>query len=78
MNHDNVPRVTIDRAWKLTLIPGLVLQWFIYMNPGKGMRGVAASTRAARSPLMTGVYSAVFWVVALCIGFFWLIQKLLG
>jgi hypothetical protein len=32
------------------------------MSPGKGMRGVAYSTRHARSPLMTYVYSVFFWV----------------
>jgi hypothetical protein len=76
MARENIPRVPVDRPWKLILIPGLVAQWFIYMNPRRGIKGVAASTRAARSPLMTWVYSAVFWVTALFIGIYWLMQKL--
>jgi hypothetical protein len=76
MNRDNIPRISMDSPWRLILLPGVIIQWFVYMNPGKGMRGVAASTRAARSPLMTGVYSAVFWVFVLWIGL-GLIQKLM-
>ncbi len=78
MASDNIPRIPIDHPWKIFLLPGLILQWFVYMNPGNGMRGVAASTRAARSTLMTWVYSAVFWAAALFIGFSWLSQKLAG
>jgi hypothetical protein len=60
-NRDNIPQVKINSALKILLIPGLVIQWIHYMNPGKGFSGVAHSTRTSRSPLMTYVYSAVFW-----------------
>jgi hypothetical protein len=61
-NKDNIPGFTFDRPWKYLLLPGLVFQWWIYMSPGKGFRGVAASTRAARSPLMTYVFAAAVWI----------------
>ena len=68
-DRENIPRLKIDRSIKLLLIPGLVIQWFIYMNPDKGIRGVAASTRHARSPIMTYVYSAGFYVALIFVSF---------
>ena len=62
-NRDNIPGIQIDHPSKYWLIPGIAIQWIIYMNPGRGFRGVAASTRHARSPLMTYVYSAIFWLL---------------
>jgi hypothetical protein len=61
LSRDNIPRLVIDAPSKYWLVPGLVIQWLIYMNPQRGFRGVAASTRHARSPLMTYVYSILFW-----------------
>jgi hypothetical protein len=61
-NRDNIPGFTFDRPWKYLLLPGVIFQWGIYMSPGKGFRGVAASTRSARSPLMTYVFAAAVWI----------------
>jgi hypothetical protein len=61
-DRENIPKVSIDSRSKFWLLPGVVIQWFIYMNPARGFRGVAGSTRAARSPLMTYVYSIMFWI----------------
>ena len=61
-NRDNISGVTLDKPWKYLLLPGLIFQWWIYMSPGKGFRGVAASTRSARSPLMTYVFAAAVWI----------------
>jgi len=46
----------------LLLSPGVIIQWFIYLLPRKGVQGVAASTRLARSPFMTYVISFGFWI----------------
>jgi hypothetical protein len=62
-NRDNISGVEINNLLKALLIPGLIVQWLLYMNPGKGFKGVARSTRAARSPLMTYVYSVMFWLL---------------
>lgn len=59
---DNIPDFKLDKPWKFLLLPGAIYQWWIYMNPGRGFRGVAASTRAARSPLMTYVFAAAVWI----------------
>jgi hypothetical protein len=61
-NRDNIPDFKLDKPWKFLLLPGVIYQWLIYMNPGRGFRGVAGSTRAARSPLMTYVLSAAVWI----------------
>ena len=69
-------RVSRDRLdgsekknWKkeVFLAPGRVILWLQYMFPQNGIRGVALSSRHARSPLMTWFYSILFWV---CILFF--------
>ena len=46
------------------LAPGRVLQWIMYMTVGnvKGYGKVRTRTRLSRSPLMTYVYSMVFWL----------------
>lgn len=65
-NHrDNLPGIKFDAAWKVVLLPGFLIQWLIYMSPSAGVVGVAISRRHARSPAMTYVYSAAFWVVML-------------
>jgi hypothetical protein len=61
LDRDNIPGIRIDSPSERWLIPGMVIQWLLYMNPGRGFRGVAASTRRARSPLMTYVYSVLFY-----------------
>ena len=64
-SRDNIPGITLDRPWKYLLIPGVVIQWFMYMNPRRGYAGVARSSRRARSPIMTYCYSVGFYVAAL-------------
>lgn len=46
------------------LLPGKVVQWFIYMNPSGSYAKVSKSTRAARSPVMTYVFASIFWLFA--------------
>lgn len=57
----NISGTTFDRPWKWLLLPGLIIQWFQYMFPGRGFRRVVSDTRTARSPLMTYYYSAAFY-----------------
>lgn len=59
---DNLPGISLDKPWKYVLIPGVVLQWWMYMNPRRGFHGLAVSARTARSPLMTYILSAAFWI----------------
>ncbi len=65
---DNLAGVSFDGPWKFALIPGAVIQWWMYMNPGRGFHGLAVSSRTARSPLMTYILSATFWIVVILLG----------
>ena len=62
-SRDNIPGV--ERTWplKVLLFPGVVIQWLGYMLVG-GQRysSVVQRTRMARSPVMTWIFSAVFYV----------------
>jgi formate-dependent nitrite reductase cytochrome c552 subunit len=44
------------------LLPGRVILWLGYMFPSKGYSKVRQSSRHARSPIMTALYSAAFWI----------------
>lgn len=45
------------------LFPGMVFQWVIYIFvAGKRYGEIRERTRLARSPIMTWVYSGLFWV----------------
>jgi len=54
------------------LAPGKAWQWIMYMTVGnvKGYGKVRTQTRLARSPLMTYVYSTIFWIALYFIIFF--------
>lgn len=47
---------------ELFLIPGRVILWINFMMPGKGYSAVRQSSRNARSPIMTFLYSTGFWI----------------
>jgi hypothetical protein len=64
-SRENIAGLKLDRPWKYLLIPGAVVQWFIYMFPSGKFNSVVSETRQARSPVMTLVYSAGFWVLLL-------------
>ncbi len=57
----NTSGTTIDKPWKWLLAPGIVIQWFLYMFPGRGFGRVVSDTRTSRSQLMTYYYSAAFY-----------------
>ena len=59
---ENLPRIKLDRPWKRLLLPGLAIQWLMYMFPSGRYGSILSETRQARSPLMTYVYSAVFYI----------------
>ncbi|MHC1946097.1 hypothetical protein IF803_17085 [Bradyrhizobium sp. UFLA06-06] len=61
---ENKPRLEFDRAWKWLLLPGVVIQWFLYTFPSGSFAKVVTDTRVARSPLMTYVISASFYILA--------------
>ncbi len=73
-NRDNIPNLTFDRPWKWLLLPGLLIQWSIYMFPNGPFSKVVANTRQARSPFMTYVFSGMFYLVLASI-LFMLIAK---
>lgn len=64
-------RDRLDGARKFNLIsefylfPGRMWLWLNFMNPKGGYAAVRASTRHARSPVMTWIYSVMFWVIVL-------------
>lgn len=64
MGRENKARVIFDRHWKWLLLPGLIIQWFLYMSPAGGYGRVVSETRVSRSLLMTYVLSAFFYLFA--------------
>lgn len=64
MASDNIAGTTTKGLLAIFLFPGKVYQWFLYMGVGsvKGYGNVRAQTRLARSPIMTWIYSFLFWI----------------
>jgi len=64
MASDNIAGTTTKGLLAIFLFPGKVYQWFLYMGVGsvKGYGNVRAQTRVARSPIMTWIYSFLFWI----------------
>ena len=50
------------------MFPGRVILWVKYMNPPKGYGGARAVARRAKSPIMTFLYSLLFWIIAVFVG----------
>ena len=73
MPKQNITRDRLDGTdknsilYELFTLPGRIILWFKYMNPQKGYHSVSKSSRRARSPIMTFLYSLLFWVVAVFI-----------
>lgn len=65
MGRDNIAGTTGGILKTLFLIPGKIIQWFMYMGVGsvKGYGKVRAQTRLARSPFMTWLYSLCGWFI---------------
>jgi hypothetical protein len=61
---ENKARVTFDSFWKWLLLPGLIIQWFLYMFPTGGYGRIVSETRVSRSLLMTYLISAIFYLFA--------------
>ena len=72
---ENIPRIKPTGWWRWYLLPGQVIQWFLYMFPSGRYSRVVSDTRQARSPLMTYVYSTVFYFMLLA-GFGYLVSVL--
>jgi hypothetical protein len=62
--NENTSGFEFDRPWKWAMLPGVVVQWFLYMFPSGSFRRVVSDTRVSRSPLMTYVLSAIFYFSA--------------
>jgi hypothetical protein len=62
---ENKPGIEFDRPLMWLLLPGVVIQWFLYMFPSGGLGRVASDTRISRSRLMTYVLSAAFYLCAI-------------
>jgi hypothetical protein len=45
------------------------------MNPGRGFHGLAVSARTAKSPLMTYIISAVFWIGLIVAGLLFFLKR---
>ena len=75
MGRDNISGIIDKNVLKtIFLTPGRIIQWFMYMfvaNLRYG--GVRQQTRLARSPLMTYIYSIIFWII-----FFFYISSITG
>jgi hypothetical protein len=66
---ENKSGVRLDRRMTWLLLPGVIIQWFLYMFPSGGFGRVASDTRIARSPLMTYVLSVAFYLSAIVLIF---------
>lgn len=62
---ENKSGVKFDRPVMWLLLPGVIIQWFLYMFPSGGFGRVVSDTRIARSPLMTYVLSVAFYLSAI-------------
>ena len=54
--------------YEVFTLPGRIILWFKYMNPGSGYEAVKESARRAKSPIITFLYSLVFWLLAVFFG----------
>ena len=64
MGRDNISGSSGGFFKLFFLLPGKIIQWFMYMFVGKLRYGmVRQNTRLARSPLMTWVFSFLGWFV---------------
>jgi hypothetical protein len=59
---ENTAGFEFDRPWKWVLLPGAVVQWLLYMFPSGSFGRVVSYTRMSRSPLMTYVLAAFFYL----------------
>jgi len=66
---DNKSGVRLDRRIMWLFVPGVIIQWFLYMFPSGGFGRVVTDTRIARSPLMTYVLSVAFYLSAIGLTF---------
>jgi len=72
MVSDNIAGKTYQGLTLLLVLPGMVIQWFMYMGVrGKRYGTVRQQTRLARSPIMTWVYAVLFWLGAMYLGYSW-------
>ena len=58
------------------LFPGRVTLWLNYMFPKKGYTSARTTARHARSPIMTFIYSIMFWALIGYIGYMYYIAEL--
>ncbi|WGD53765.1 hypothetical protein QA641_07675 [Bradyrhizobium sp. CB1650] len=63
--NENTSGFEFDRPWKWMMLPGVVIQWFLYMFPSGTFGRVVSDTRVSRSPLMTYFLSALFYLATL-------------
>ena len=67
MGRDNISGSSGGFLKSFFLIPGKVIQWFLYIFVGKlsGYGMVRQNTRLARSPFMTWIFSFIGWFAAI-------------
>ena len=62
MARDNIAGIKGGFLKKLFLLPGMIIQWIMYMSVGELRYGkLRQNTRLARSPFMTWVFSLMVW-----------------
>ncbi|GEM_PF-4078260 len=62
MARDNISGIKGGILKKAFLLPGMIIQWIMYMSVGKLRYGqLRQNTRLARSPFMTWVFSSFAW-----------------
>ena len=76
MGRDNIAGIQSSGLKAFFLIPGKIIQWFMYIFVGNlpGYGKVREQTRKARSPFLTYVYSVGVWFFIL----FFIVSVFLG
>lgn len=66
-HRDNIAGTGRNFLVTLYLLPGMIIQWSMYMFVANKKYGqVRQDTRLARSPFMTFVYASGVWLVLIC------------
>ena len=64
MSRDNVAGISGGLVKNIFLLPGRIIQWFMYIFvAGMSYGKLRQQTRLARSPIITWLFSIVGWIV---------------
>ena len=62
---ENPSAFVFDRPWKWICLPGVAVQWVLYMFPSGRFARVVSDTRVSHSELMTYALTVIFYLALL-------------